>query len=91
VVSTIRYQNQFFLNDCETNNGLIYASCQSVIRKTGIGNIFSSKQLELIEDAFEGFEKHSLSYLFYEKYPNAEKRLVAILENIVENKGEFIP
>lgn len=61
---------------------------------------FSVKQLELIEQAFEGlegayiadgFQNEEDCMTFYYTYPNAKKRLQAIMKNIVKNKGTFVP
>lgn len=60
--------------------------------------IFSSEQVSLIEKVFEHWTDEdpydrfepSMIRIFYEKYSNVEKRLVAIMRNIIRNKGEFI-
>jgi hypothetical protein len=55
---------------------------------------FARHQLNLIEDAFEYKEWHDTSSpprTFGEKYPTSSKRLVAIMQNIIKNKGTFVP
>jgi len=63
---------------------------------------FTEEQMDLIEIAFEGsrWVWHSSSITmndetyaiqFYEKYPKEDERLVAIMKNIITNKGKFIP
>lgn len=59
-----------------------------------LGNVFSRKQMNAIEAAFEG---SSNSYpkvynsAFYQAYPDSTARLVAIMKNIVRNGGTFKP
>lgn len=64
---------------------------------------FDQEQLNLIEIAFEG--RHDLDYdlwqmnqasyylaaKFGKKYKDAQGRLIAIMENVIKNKGEFVP
>ncbi len=62
---------------------------------------FTAEQIDAIEIAFEGssylfdvtFNKnlHSNSVCFYHKYTNSIDRFLAICENIITNKGTFIP
>jgi hypothetical protein len=62
---------------------------------------FTIKQIRLIEHTFEGgmgavcFDNdHPMlnkSYAFYSQYPDSKDRLLAIMKNIVENKGTFKP
>lgn len=69
--------------------------------RSHLSKYFSMPQLHLIESAFEGWEKGSTSIsgnipndnhmIFEEKYPNDNDRMIAIMENIVENKGTFKP
>ena len=64
-----------------------------------LSNIFTSKQLSLIETAFENCYydwNEQLTQLeisscctFANKYKGDNKRLIAICENIIENKGSF--
>jgi hypothetical protein len=57
---------------------------------------FSTKQLDLIEGAFEGYAPFlddigRAAGLFGEQYEKDELRLIKIMENIIENNGCFIP
>lgn len=68
---------------------------------------FSEEQIALIENAFEqGSGEYSCSYTtdhldiddelivaeeFGDRYENPEDRLVAIMKNIIKNKGTFVP
>jgi hypothetical protein len=57
---------------------------------------FSAEQLVEIECAFEGFEmghvtKQHPARLFNRKYANAAKRMTRVMDNIIANKGTFIP
>ena len=66
----------------------------------GLNKFFDPKQLKLIEAAFEGnigafqFRASALCeklYAWSDRYPAAEERMIAIMENIVTNKGVFKP
>ena len=59
---------------------------------------FSERQLELIEAYFEGGrtisfldENHEEAIYFHSINPNSQKRVIKIMENIINNNGEFIP
>lgn len=57
---------------------------------------FSGDQLRLIECAFEKFidnpaDPTGAAREFGERYDNPKPRMVAIMENIIANKGTFIP
>lgn len=55
---------------------------------------FSMKQLEMIEACFEGWYDDNLKFdgtPFSNKYPDATKRMEAIMRNIIRNKGTFVP
>ena len=72
---------------------------QSVLNHTG--KFFSKSQIRLIENAFEcgngyfaqyGFNSKDLRAIaFGEKFNTSEACMIAIMENIIENKGEFKP
>ncbi len=80
-------------NTEDTNNGFV--------------SLFGERQLKLIEIAFEGGNGRYGSYSFdedgmesssyvdaktyYKKYRKHSTRLIKIMENIIENKGSFIP
>lgn len=57
---------------------------------------FPKEQLSLIETAFEGSsylylcEETKEAEEFHKKYKNDEERLIAIMENIIDNKGTFV-
>lgn len=52
---------------------------------------FSWEQLDDIEAAFEGWsDQKSNPKSYISKYPNDKDRLIAILNNIIKNKGTFI-
>lgn len=65
----------------------------------GLHKFFSRAQLALIEAAYEGgigaFEaptsKQATVYKWADNLPDDKKRLVAIMENIIENEGTFVP
>lgn len=68
--------------------------------------IFTARQLALIESAFEGSQylysydgksinlkedEYDRAIQYYDNYSDENQRLIAICENIVENKGTFKP
>lgn len=70
----------------------------------GFNKFFTRKQLIMIECAFEGFMSYFRSEDlinplthneikktkdFFEEHPETEERLLAIMENIIKNKGTF--
>lgn len=65
----------------------------------GLNTFFSGAQMRLIESAFEGSNgafmaperEYNKVTAWMDKIPDDEKRLVAIMENIIENKGTFKP
>ena len=66
-----------------------------------LSKIFTLLQLSLIETTYEGSEfnwnknltrkQKDVSYSFYRKYDEPKERLVAICQNIIDNKGTFKP
>lgn len=63
----------------------------------GLAQFFTKPQLKLIEAAFESeygaFNDvcNDKTDLWYETMPNDTKRLIAIMQNIIKNKGTFKP
>jgi hypothetical protein len=61
----------------------------------GIMSLFSGEQLELIESAFERgygtYDGTRLSVAFGERYKYSLPRMIAIMKNIIKNKGTFKP
>ena len=63
--------------------------------------IFTRNQLALIENAFEtgrGVYKYQAgevaaekAFLFGSKFVDEDKRMIAIMQNIIDNKGTFKP
>jgi hypothetical protein len=51
---------------------------------------FSPTQVDLIESAFEGWGDYDHSFSSYNEV-NSNDRLAMIMQNIVDNKGTFIP
>lgn len=55
-------------------------------------SIFSPTQIGMIEAAFECWDTtYPECAKFGRKYPDSQSRMVAIMENIVKNKGTFVP
>jgi hypothetical protein len=76
--------------------GMFQNDCSTVDRmKKAIERHFSLEQMTMIEDAYEGWGRDPNSRYatgeFYHRYLTSEMRLVAILENIIKNKGTFVP
>lgn len=79
---------------------VIEGEWQSGNSKLQLDEIFSSEQLKLIEVAFERGKGYYSSYSlidgeaarrFGRAYSNHADRLIAIMKNIIKNKGEFKP
>jgi len=51
---------------------------------------FSSSQLRLIEEAFEIWGDNAAS-AFGRRYADSKSRMLAILQNIIDNNGTFVP
>jgi hypothetical protein len=68
-------------------------ACDDSLPGGVMGEHFSFNQLWVIEDYFEGrhFGNNKNIIKWVKKYPNAKDRLIAILNNIIENKGTFKP
>ena len=73
-------------NDC-TLGKLEHSSDSFIIRE--LEGIFSRHELRTMEHVFEG-EGDFSEMEFYKRYNNAYDRLIAIMENVIENDGEFI-
>lgn len=69
-----------------------------------ISKYFPASMLSVIETAFEGWtsteicqasgelhEAINIATNFYSRYQDANERMIAIMQNIVKNEGEFIP
>lgn len=74
-----------FIADYKIRNGKVRNgdSAQAVMRKR-LNSFFDTKQLALIEEYFESRSNSLVTYA-------ATKRLTFILNNIIENKGTFVP
>lgn len=67
--------------------------------KNQLHRVFSRTQMELIEATYEGNcgafrvggAKADRVHDWQDKYPDAKNRLIAIMHNIIKNKGKFIP
>ena len=69
--------------------------------QTTLSDYFDHEQMNFIEACYEGTwisghysatdEQDSVFKKFYKKYPDEDKRLKAILQNIVKNRGTFKP
>lgn len=90
-----RFDNRYLYTSLD-NIDLCGADMQVQERK-----FFSKQQITLIETAFEGSVIHGNSNgltevqieaaeLFSKNYKNSNNRLIAILKNIIKNKGEFV-
>lgn len=112
MVSLVRFTNRVTVEEAEDTFGSCPLNFSKVYSgdaddKTGITRIFSKRQIQLIESAFERGEGYFqedndidgfyvtnevlAATRFGRKYETDHNRLVAIMENIVRNKGTFIP
>lgn len=115
MLSCTLFNNEVTLEDVLIRDAFDYMSktSGSDIKTGGLESVFSDKQIEMIEMAFEkggglfkyndnpDWEEYNNTSLkgcvagkcveFGEKYKSSKGRLVAIMNNIIENKGEFIP
>lgn len=103
MVSCTLFNNNYTVEESETFNGdfndLGFKIKDDFKLKNGLNKYFSKTQLALIEQAFENrkgaFTRCSpkqamIINKFYDKNPNDKKRLLAIMKNIIDNKGKFI-
>jgi hypothetical protein len=86
--------------DYYDNGDLIYSKNDEnayLDASKNLNKFFSERQLRLIESAFEvrAFHSDNQQYVeaeeFGQKFIDDKKRLLAIMNNIVENKGTFKP
>lgn len=96
-ISLVRFEDNFKVKDKYIDEGEIYkSSFNSRLKK-----YFSATQLVLIESAFEktdmasglnyNMQKMNDAIAFGRDYYYPSDRLVAIMRNIIENSGTFIP
>jgi hypothetical protein len=102
-MSCTLYNNQTTVNDFTKEVILDFQETVEDGKFTnGLTGFFSRAQLKLIEIAFEGgygaFDTDRMSNTkalrvvsWEEKLPDDQKRLVAIMNNIINNKGTFVP
>lgn len=88
-VSDLSYGRYVDIKDGDLNNHTL----RDYLRRW-----FNENQLQLIETAFEqswgyavGVSGQDSAVDFGVKYTNAKKRLLAILNNMLENNGKFVP
>lgn len=89
------------INNNFTRQGHYLSSCMDSDSMKALSTIFSKKQLAMIETAFEkttsfgtsdtSSYEDDKSEAFGAKYDSPKKRLKAIMQNIVKNKGTFKP
>jgi hypothetical protein len=73
----------------------LYLYSTSSFIKSRLSQYFTHDQLLLIEAAFEGWRVADYCSEqvcdFYDKHPDPKERLRAIMQNVIDNNGEFIP
>jgi hypothetical protein len=100
-MSCTLYNNKTTVNDF-TNEVILdfEETVETGTFKNGLTRFFSRPQLKLIEAAFEGgygaFRSSNAKTMaslvkWEEKLPDDQKRLVAIMNNIIANGGTFVP
>lgn len=102
MLSCVLFKNKVKVRDYWEEFEYPVDNIENKTSKSGFHNIFSLKQSFMIESAFElgsnlngkGVVSSKLKddcLRFGYDYETPEKRLVAIMQNIIKNKGEFIP
>jgi hypothetical protein len=95
-ISAIMKFDNFPVNDLLVEDAGHIGVCAS--HGTALDAYFDESQLELIEYTFEkgnagtcySHEEHKKAIHFYEQYDDTHDLLVAIMKNIIKNKGTFI-
>ncbi len=86
IISWVGFFNNLNIKNLEHENTSIWY--------TELSKAFSEDQLNLIEKAFENsmmdYNNNSYYDKYYNKYKTAKGRMTAIMQNIVENRGQFI-
>jgi hypothetical protein len=100
-VSAVNKYNNVYGTYDSVSTYEVFSSIGTGEKKSPLLRYFSSSQLQLIEFTFEGgigaFYFHDntptvkRAYDFHEQYSNAKDRLIAIMKNIIKNKGTFKP
>lgn len=92
-ISHIMRNNHFTIADYHS-----FSKTDNEKIKERLGSLFSLPQLELIEKAFEGENVDNdlkdgtlidLADEFHDNYKDDTERLIAIMQNIIKNKGTF--
>jgi hypothetical protein len=100
MLSCTLYNNKVTGEDVHANymgSGFTDEIDEGIPNKNGLNRIFTNKQLKLIEQAFEqgfideGAVSRRPEVQFGLRYNNPQKRMIAIMNNIIKNEGEFIP
>jgi hypothetical protein len=100
-VSAVNKYNNVYGTFDSVSTYEVFSSIGTEEKKSPLLRYFSSSQLQLIEFTFEGgmgafyfYDNSSTAeraYAFYEQYPDDKDRLIAIMKNIIKNKGIFKP
>lgn len=100
-IAAVEKFNKFKLDGIESEFDLSQALDSEASQCDHLGKYFSKDTLDLIEEIFEesddyGYgitvsdEEDLAKAAYVVKYPDAEDRLIAIMENIIANKGDFV-
>lgn len=100
-VSAVNKYNNVYGTYDSVSTFEVFSSIGTGENKSPLLRYFSSSQLQLIEFTFEGgmgafyfYDNSSTverAYAFHEQYPDDKDRLIAIMKNIIKNKGIFKP
>lgn len=91
MLSAIRFKNSVNWDESGLHFGVISRMDFNYTRP--LTDLFSESQLKLIENAFEGWENDEDDFspkVFYDKFDNPTDRMIAIMENLIANDGEFV-
>ena len=98
-MSCTNFNNNTLLEDLDdVSEELGYLIGEEAKLSNKLNSIFTTNQLKLIENYFEGNagffrddDGNNHIEAFYNKHSSDKKRLKLIMENIVENEGTFVP
>jgi hypothetical protein len=97
MLSTIRFKNSVNWDYSGLSYGAISKGDSNYTKP--LKALFTADQLKLIEDAFEGWDADidddedsdsSEILRFYYSFDNPTDRMIAIMENLIANNGEFV-
>lgn len=100
LISRVAKFNKLSFHDLSARNGKAWTDEEETTE--GLKGAFTERQLKSIEQAFEGWDSDGTRLegvrdeddphvVFHNSHPNAEDRLLAIVQNIIDHDGDFKP